>query len=67
VQTRNPDLETDVVVYEPVSDRVARRRASKALRDYARLHPPQRRIAWILANYPSRDGRLATMSARYPS
>jgi len=23
VQTRNPDMETDVVIYEPVSDRVA--------------------------------------------
>jgi len=47
-----------VVVYEPVSDRVARRRASKALRDYARLPTPAANRL-ILANYPSRDGRLA--------
>ncbi len=60
VQTRNPDLETDVVVYEPVSDRVDFV-AELALR-WVRLRsspPAQRRIALILANYPNRDGRLA--------
>jgi len=55
-QTRNPDLETDVVVYEPVSDRVA------FVAELARVRlrsspPPQRRIALILANY------LAVMDA----
>jgi cobaltochelatase CobN len=60
VQTWNPDLETDVVVYESARDRIA------FVADLAqrwvnlRCHPPQqRKIALILANYPSRDGRLA--------
>ncbi|QSJ14754.1 cobaltochelatase subunit CobN [Nostoc sp. UHCC 0702] len=60
VQTRNSNLETDVVVYEPVSDRiefVAQLAANWVL---LRSKPPQeRRIALILANYPNRNGRLA--------
>ena len=59
VQTRNPDLETDVVVYEPVSDRVAF--VCDLAERWVRLRsspPPERRIALILANYPNRDGRL---------
>ncbi|MBD2725815.1 cobaltochelatase subunit CobN [Nostoc sp. FACHB-892] len=60
VQTRNPHLETDVVVYEPVSDRIEF--VAKLAANWARLRskPPQeRRIALILANYPNRNGRLA--------
>ncbi|MBH8575005.1 cobaltochelatase subunit CobN, partial [Nostocaceae cyanobacterium CENA369] len=60
VQTRNPDLETDVVVYEPVSDRIEF--VAQLAANWVRLRskPPQeRRIALILANYPNRDGRLA--------
>ncbi|WP_392482909.1 cobaltochelatase subunit CobN [Nostoc sp. C110] len=60
VQTRNPHLETDVVIYEPVSDRIEF--VAKLAANWARLHskPPQeRRIALILANYPNRNGRLA--------
>ncbi|MEH2117257.1 cobaltochelatase subunit CobN [Nostoc sp.] len=60
VQTRNPHLETDVVIYEPVSDRVEF--VAKLAANWARLRdkPPQeRRIALILANYPNRNGRLA--------
>jgi cobaltochelatase CobN len=60
VQTRNPDLETDVVVYEPVSDRIEF--VTQLAANWARLRsklPQERRIALILANYPNRNGRLA--------
>ncbi len=60
VQTWNPMLETDVVVYEPVGDRI------EFVADLAanwlslqQTPPAQRRVALILANYPNRDGRLA--------
>ncbi|MBD2354383.1 cobaltochelatase subunit CobN [Tolypothrix sp. FACHB-123] len=60
IQTRNQDLETDVVVYEPVSDRIEF--VCQLAANWVRLRckPPQeRRIALIIANYPNRDGRLA--------
>ncbi|MFN6492088.1 cobaltochelatase subunit CobN, partial [Nostoc sp. DedQUE03] len=60
LQTRNPHLETDVVIYEPVSDRI--KFVANLAANWARLRskPPQeRRIALILANYPNRNGRLA--------
>ncbi|NEP09112.1 MAG: cobaltochelatase subunit CobN [Symploca sp. SIO2C1] len=60
VQTWNPMLETDVVVYQPVCDRI------EFVADLAanwlslqQTPPAQRRVALILANYPNRDGRLA--------
>ncbi|WP_414576532.1 cobaltochelatase subunit CobN [Anabaena sp. CCY 9402-a] len=60
VQTHHPDLETDVVVYEPVSDRIEFVAELAANWVKLRAKPPQeRKIALILANYPSRDGRLA--------
>ncbi|WP_224312158.1 cobaltochelatase subunit CobN, partial [Trichormus variabilis] len=60
IQTRNPDLETDVVVYEPISDRIDFVAQLAANWVHLRSQPPQqRRIALILANYPNRDGRLA--------
>ncbi|MDB9376151.1 cobaltochelatase subunit CobN, partial [Nodularia sphaerocarpa] len=60
VQTRNPDLETDVMVYEPVSDRIEFVAELAANWVNLRSKPPQeRRIALILANYPNRNGRLA--------
>jgi cobaltochelatase CobN len=60
VQTRNPDLETDVVVYEPVSDRLEFVAQLAANWVRLRVKPPQeRRIALILANYPNSNGRLA--------
>ncbi|WP_026735413.1 cobaltochelatase subunit CobN [Fischerella sp. PCC 9605] len=60
VQTRHPQLETDVVVYEPVRDRIEF--VAELAANWVRLRskPPQeRRVALILANYPTRDGRLA--------
>jgi cobaltochelatase CobN len=60
IQTRNQDLETDVVVYEPVSDRIEF--VTQLAANWVRLRekpPDNRRIALIVANYPNRDGRLA--------
>jgi cobaltochelatase CobN len=60
VQTRHPQLETDVMVYEPVRDRIEF--VAELAANWVRLRskpPQQRRIALILANYPTRDGRIA--------
>ena len=60
LQTRNDQLETDVVVYEPVSDRIEFVAQLAANWVRLRVKPPQeRRIALILANYPNTNGRLA--------
>ncbi|NET47747.1 MAG: cobaltochelatase subunit CobN [Merismopedia sp. SIO2A8] len=60
VQSRNVALETDVVTYQPVGDRIEFV-ADLAQRwvTLAQTPPDQRRIALILANYPNRDGRIA--------
>ncbi|PSN14650.1 cobaltochelatase subunit CobN, partial [filamentous cyanobacterium CCP5] len=60
VARRDEALETDVVAYEPVSDRVALV-ADLAQRWVTLRQTPtaDRRVALILANYPNRDGRLA--------
>ncbi|MFW5665827.1 MAG: cobaltochelatase subunit CobN, partial [Coleofasciculus sp.] len=60
VQTWNPLLETDVVVYESVRDRI--NFVTQLAANWVKLRqtpPAERRIALILANYPNRDGRLA--------
>jgi cobaltochelatase CobN len=60
LQTRNNDLETDVVVYEPVSDRIEF--VTQLAANWVGLRhklPQERRIALILANYPNTNGRLA--------
>ena len=53
-------LETDVVTYQPVGDRI-QFVAELAVHWLAlrRTPPADRRVALILANYPNRDGRLA--------
>jgi cobaltochelatase CobN len=60
LQTRHPVLQTDVLGYQPVADRI------KFVVDLAanwvklRQTPAaEQKIALILANYPNRDGRLA--------
>ncbi|HEY9888479.1 MAG TPA: cobaltochelatase subunit CobN, partial [Candidatus Obscuribacterales bacterium] len=58
--TRHPGLETEVVTYEPVGDRVAF--VADLAAHWVRLRRTPvaaRRVALILANYPNRDGRLA--------
>jgi cobaltochelatase CobN len=60
VQRRHPDLETDVVVYEPVASRIDF--VAELAANWVRLRnkpPSERRLALILANYPTRDARLA--------
>ncbi|HEY9612658.1 cobaltochelatase subunit CobN [Allocoleopsis sp.] len=60
VQSWNPRLETDVVVYETVPCRIDF--VADLAGSWVRLRqtpPTERRIALILANYPNRDGRLA--------
>ncbi|MBD0268304.1 MAG: cobaltochelatase subunit CobN, partial [Cyanobacteria bacterium Co-bin8] len=53
-------LETDVVTYEPVADRIEFVAELGANWVKLRQTPPaERRVALILANYPNRDGRLA--------
>ncbi|MBW4547409.1 MAG: cobaltochelatase subunit CobN [Symplocastrum torsivum CPER-KK1] len=60
VQTWNPLLETDVVVYEPVRDRI--NFVADLAANWIKLRQTptsERHVALILANYPNRDGRLA--------
>ncbi|MBF2064509.1 MAG: cobaltochelatase subunit CobN [Calothrix sp. C42_A2020_038] len=60
VQMRHPDLETDVVVYEPIASRIEF--VAELAANWVRLRnkqPSQRRLALILANYPTRNARLA--------
>ncbi len=60
VQENNVKLETPIVVYEPVGDRINFVTDLAANWIKLRQTPPnQRKIALILANYPTRDGRLA--------
>ena len=60
VQTWNKELETDVVGYQPLPDRVSF--VADLAGNFIRLKQTpiqERRIALILANYPTRNGRLA--------
>lgn len=60
VQTWNADLETDVVGYAPMGDRI--QFVADLAANWVKLRQTpvaQRRVALILANYPTRDGRLA--------
>ncbi len=59
-QNRDPRLQTEVMTYEAVPDRVAF--VADLAANWVRLRRtpvPERRLALILANYPGRDGRLA--------
>ena len=60
VQTQNSALQTDVLVYEPVPDRVEF--VAELALNWSKLRQKsvgERKVALILANYPTRDGRLA--------
>jgi cobaltochelatase CobN len=60
VQTRHETLQTDVVNYQPVRDRIEFTADLAANWIHLRQTPiADRRISLILANYPTRDGRLA--------
>ncbi|MDX2216512.1 MAG: cobaltochelatase subunit CobN [Oculatellaceae cyanobacterium bins.114] len=60
IASRDMTLETDVVRYESVGDRI--QFVAQLAANWARLRQipvADRRVALILANYPTRDGRLA--------
>ncbi|HAC65438.1 MAG TPA: cobaltochelatase subunit CobN [Cyanothece sp. UBA12306] len=60
VQTWNQDLETDVIIYEPVTDRIDF--VADLATNWIGLKNtpiPERKIALILANYPNKNGRIA--------
>ena len=60
VQTRHPGLETDVVTYQAVADRI--QFVADLAANWVKLRQVpigDRRVALVLANYPTRDGRLA--------
>jgi cobaltochelatase CobN len=60
VQTQNSALQTDVLVYEPVPDRVEF--VAELALNWSKLRRTDvcdRKVALIMANYPTRDGRLA--------
>lgn len=60
VQTRHPQLETEVVVYEPEPDRIEWvAQLTRNIIRCAQTSVENRKIALILANYPNKDGRLA--------
>jgi len=57
---QHPQLQTEVVGYQSVGDRIQwTADLAAAWVDLRRTPPQHRRIALILANYPNRDGRLA--------
>jgi cobaltochelatase CobN len=60
LQTRHPVLQTDVLGYQPVADRI--QFVVDLAANWVKLRqtpPAEKKIALILANYPNRDGRLA--------
>ncbi|THK37158.1 cobaltochelatase subunit CobN [Ensifer sp. MPMI2T] len=55
----DPAVEANIVGHEPLVDRV--RFAARLAANWARLRragPEARRVAFVMANYPNRDGRL---------
>ena len=60
VQTWNEQLQTNVVVYQPKSDRLKFVAESAAnWIDLANTEVKDKKVALILANYPNKDGRIA--------
>ena len=60
VQTWNEELETNVVVYQPQSDRINFVvDLAKNWLNLANTSSKDKKVALILANYPNKDGRIA--------
>ncbi len=60
VENKNSALQTDVVIYKPVASRIEF--VADLAANWVKLRyksPQKRRVALILANYPTRNGRLA--------
>lgn len=60
VATWHPQLETDIVVYEPLLDRVNYiAKLAKKWVNLSKVSNSEKKVALILANYPNKDGRIA--------
>jgi cobaltochelatase CobN len=60
LQSRHPILQTDVLGYQPVADRI--KFVADLAANWVKLRQTpasEKKIALVLANYPNRDGRLA--------
>jgi cobaltochelatase CobN len=60
LQSRHPILQTDVLGYQPLADRI--QFVADLATNWVKLRqtaPADQKIALVLANYPNRDGRLA--------
>jgi cobaltochelatase CobN len=60
LQARHPVLQTDVLGYQPVTDRI--QFVADLAANWVKLRQTpvaEKKIALVLANYPNRDGRLA--------
>ncbi|WP_017296200.1 cobaltochelatase subunit CobN [Geminocystis herdmanii] len=60
VATWHPQLETDIVIYEPLLDRVNYiAKLAKKWVNLSKVSNSEKKVALILANYPNKDGRIA--------
>lgn len=60
VATWNPQLETDIVEYKPLMNRVEYiAKLAKKWVNLSNVSNSEKKIALILANYPNKDGRIA--------
>ncbi len=60
VERKHPQLETDIVIYQPQENRV--NYIAQLAKNWVKLkhkNNSEKRIALILANYPNKDGRIA--------
>jgi cobaltochelatase CobN len=57
--SRDPLTEADLTLYRPVADRIDfMADLARAWVDLGRAQPQDRRVGFVLANYPNKDGRL---------
>ncbi|MGI0481899.1 cobaltochelatase subunit CobN [Geminocystis sp. CENA526] len=60
VATWHPQLETDIVIYEPLLDRINYiAKLTKKWVNLSKVSNSEKKVALILANYPNKDGRIA--------
>lgn len=60
VATWHPQLETDIVEYQPLENRVNYiAKLAKQWVNLSKLKNSEKKIALVLANYPNKDGRIA--------
>lgn len=60
VVKNHPQLETDIIIYEPLENRVNYiAQLAKKWINLSQIKNSEKKIALILANYPNKDGRIA--------